>query len=78
MEKSRILINKKVVEKTKSVEVVGDIIVPDIKPDIVNIINTNGNSYVYKEDISQDNLRKYIKENVKVRWKYRYICCVFI
>ena len=42
MEKSRIKINKKIVEKTKVVEVNGDIIVPDIKPDIVNIINTNG------------------------------------
>ena len=57
MEKSKILINKKVVEKTKNVEVIGDIIVPDIKPDIVNIINTNGNPYIYKEDISDGRLR---------------------
>lgn len=57
MEENRIMINKKVVEKTKIIEVSGDIIVPDIKPDIINIINTNGNSYIYKEDISNGRLR---------------------
>lgn len=57
MEGNRITINKKVVEKTKMIEVTGDIIVPDIKPDIINIINTNGNAYIYKEDISQGRLR---------------------
>ncbi len=57
MEKSRIKINKKIVEKTKVVEVNGDIIVPDIKPDIINIINTNGNAYIYKQDISAGRIR---------------------
>lgn len=57
MEGNHVTINKKVVEKLKMVEVVGDIIVPDIKPDIINIINTNGNAYIYKEDISQGKLR---------------------
>ena len=57
MEKSRIKINKKIVEKTKVVEVNGDIIVPDIKPDIINIINTNGNAYIYKQDISVGRIR---------------------
>ncbi len=57
MGENRITINKKIVEKTKMVEVTGDIIVPDIKPDIVNIINTNGNAYIYKEDISLGRLR---------------------
>ncbi len=57
MEGNRITINKKVVEKVKIIEVTGDIIVPDIKPDIINIINTNGNAYVYKEEISQGRIR---------------------
>lgn len=57
MERNTIAINKKVVEKTKTIEVVGDIIVPDIKPDIINIINTNGNAYVYKEEITQGRMR---------------------
>ena len=53
MKETRIMINKKLVEKSKIIEVTGDIIVPDIKPDIINIINTNGNAYIYKEDVSQ-------------------------
>lgn len=57
MEKSKITINKKAVEKEKRVEILGDIIVPDIKPDIVNIINTNANSYVYKKEINESKVR---------------------
>ncbi len=51
MEKSTVVINKKTSSNTKTLEVNGDIIVPDIKPDIVNIINTNGIAYIYKKDI---------------------------
>lgn len=50
MEKNMISINKKMAEKVKQIEVKGDIIVPDTKPDIVNIINTNSNPYIYKEE----------------------------
>lgn len=57
MDNNSITISKKVVQKTKTVEVVGDIIVPDIKPDIINIIDTNGNAYIYKEDITQGRIR---------------------
>ncbi len=53
MEKSVVSINKKTVERTKSIEVKGDIIVPDTKPDIVNIINTNSNPYIYKESCEE-------------------------
>ena len=57
MEENCITINKKIVEKIKFLEVTGDIIVPDIKPDIVNIINTNGNVYICKEEVSEGKLR---------------------
>lgn len=57
MDKNNVVINKKIFNTSKSFEVVGDIIVPDIKPDIVNIINTNANSYIYKEDISEGKIR---------------------
>ncbi len=57
MEKNTVVINKKISTITKALEVNGDIIVPDIKPDIVNIINTNGIPYIYKEDISNGRLR---------------------
>lgn len=57
MEKNTISINKKMAEKVKTVEVKGDIIVPDTKPDIVNIINTNSNPYIYKEECSDGKYR---------------------
>ena len=50
MEKNTISINKKMASKMKNIEVKGDIIVPDAKPDIVTIINTNSNSNIYKEE----------------------------
>ena len=41
MEKNTISINKKLLERVKTIELQSDIIVPDTKPDIVNIINSN-------------------------------------
>ena len=41
-------INKKQIEKKKEIQVVEDVIVPDVKPDIVSIIDTNSVSYAYK------------------------------
>lgn len=57
MEKNIVVINKKTASVTKIIEVTGDIIVPDIKPDIVNIINTNATAYIYKEEISSSRIR---------------------
>lgn len=57
MEKNTVIINKKTASTTKILEINGDVIVPDIKPDIVNIINTNGIPYIYKEDISTGRVR---------------------
>ena len=57
MEKNAVIINKKIATSTKILEVSGDIIVPDIKPDIVSIINTNGVPYIYKEDVGNGRVR---------------------
>ena len=57
MEKNIISINKKTAEKHKNIEVKGDIIVPDAKPDIVNVISTNSNPYIYKEDCGDGRYR---------------------
>lgn len=57
MERNTVIINKKTASNTKVVEINGDVIVPDIKPDIVNIINTNGMAYIYKEDIGSGRVR---------------------
>ena len=53
MEKNTISINKKIGGFQKNLEVKGDIIVPDTKPDIVNIIGTNSTPYIYKEDYNK-------------------------
>ena len=57
MEKNVVTINKKISKNTKVLEVSGDIIVPDIKPDIAGIINTNGTGYIYKEEILTSKIR---------------------
>lgn len=57
MDKNNVVVNKKIFSTTKSFEVTGDIIVPDIKPDIVSVINTNANSYIYKEEITTGKVR---------------------
>lgn len=44
-------------EKVKTLEIKGDIIVPDTKPDIVNIIGTNSNPYIYKEECADGKYR---------------------
>ncbi|MBQ7410457.1 MAG: DUF3794 domain-containing protein [Clostridia bacterium] len=57
MEKNMVVINKKMASVSRTLEISGDVIVPDIKPDILNIINTNGIPYIYKEDIGNGRVR---------------------
>lgn len=57
MEKDIVVINKRLFRETRTIEVSGDIIVPDIKPDIVSVINTNGLGYLYKEDTQSGRVR---------------------
>lgn len=57
MEENVVVINKKTASNTKIIEVNGDIIVPDIKPDIVNIINANAIPYIYKEEVGTGRVR---------------------
>lgn len=57
MEKQKLKINRKLIEKEKEFEVRADIIVPDIKPDIVAVKNTNTNIYIRKEEIILGKMR---------------------
>lgn len=57
MEKQKMRINRKVMQKEKEFEVRADIIVPDIKPDMVAIKSTNANVYIRKEEITRGKLR---------------------
>lgn len=49
--KENLCVNKIVGQKTENLNVEGDIIVPDIKPDILNTINTSGNVCIYKKEV---------------------------
>ncbi len=49
--KERICINQLVGQKNDILEVEGDAIVNDIKPDILNVISVNGNVSIYKREV---------------------------
>lgn len=68
MNKQKIKINNNVLYKSKIFEVRGDVIVPDIKPDIVKIINSNGNAYIYKKELTTGRIR--IDGNIDIRVIY--------
>lgn len=50
-EKQKVCINQIVGQNVKEVEVEEDVIVNDIKPDVLNIINTDGIVCVYKKEV---------------------------
>ncbi len=49
--KEKFVLNKIVGQKSETIVVEGDMIVPDIKPDILNTINTTGNVCIYKKEV---------------------------
>ena len=53
----QMMLSQEVSSGNKNFEVKGDIIVPDIKPDIVTIVTSNANTYIYKEEISSGKIR---------------------
>lgn len=57
MEKEIIKIRKKDCELKKIIKLSGDILVPDTKPDIINIIGTNGMCLVRKDECSDKRIR---------------------
>lgn len=50
-EKESVCINKKVGQKKQEIVVEGDIIVNDIKPDVLSVISTNGIPCIYKKEV---------------------------
>lgn len=51
VQKNNLCINQIIGQKTENLTVEGDIIIPDIKPDILNAINTNGIICIYKKEV---------------------------
>jgi len=57
LKKEKVCVNKIVGQKLESIVVEGDIIVPDIKPDILNTISTSGNVCIYKKEAMEGKIR---------------------
>lgn len=57
MTRESLCINKIVGQKTENFVVEGDMIVPDIKPDILNTISTSGNICIYKKEVLDGKIR---------------------
>lgn len=55
--RERITINKLVCERTETIFVEDDIIVPDSKPDILSVISTTGNICIYKKEIIDEKIK---------------------
>lgn len=55
--KESFVLNKIVGQKNETIVVEGDIIVPDVKPDILNSINTTGNVCIYKKEVLDGKIR---------------------
>lgn len=55
--KENFVLNKIVGQKSETIVVEGDMIVPDVKPDILNTINTTGNVCIYKKEVLDGKIR---------------------
>lgn len=55
--KENFVLNKIVGQKSETIVVEGDMIVPDVKPDILNTINTVGNVCIYKKEVLDGKIR---------------------
>lgn len=55
--KETLNVNKVICEKREMINIQGDMIVPDSKPDILNTITTSGNVCIYKKEIMDGKIR---------------------
>ncbi len=56
-EKDSLCINQIVGQKIENITISGDVIVPDIKPDILNTIHTSGNVFIYKKEALEGKIK---------------------
>lgn len=70
--KEALNVNKVVCEKKEIINVQGDMIVPDSKPDILNTISTNGNVCIYKKEAMDGKIK--IDGNILVYIMYLADC----
>ena len=55
--KENLCINQVVGRRQTTINIEGDVIIPDIKPDILSVINTSGNVFVYKKEVLDGKIR---------------------
>ena len=55
--RDNICVNHIIAQKTENAIIEGDSIIPDIKPDIINAISTNGTVCIYKKEINEGKVR---------------------
>ena len=55
--KEALNVKKVICEKKEIINIQGDMIVPDSKPDILNTINTSGNVCIYKKEVMEEKIR---------------------
>lgn len=55
--KENICINQIIGQKSENIIVEGDCIIPDIKPDILSVINISGNICIYKKEVVDGKIR---------------------
>ena len=55
--RDNICVNHIIGQKTENFIVEGDNIIPDIKPDIINEVSTNGTVCIYKKEVSENKVR---------------------
>ena len=55
--KENLRINKKVATRKEIIVVEGDVIVPDAKPDVLNVICTSGVACIYKKEIIDEKIK---------------------
>ena len=57
LEKSKLAVNQVITNKNENIIVDGDCIVPDVKPDILEIVGTSGVVNIYKKEVMDGKVR---------------------
>ncbi len=68
LEKSKLAINQVITNKKQTIEIDGDCIVPDVKPDILEIVGTSGIVNIYKKEVMDGKVRVDGSVNVYVMY----------
>ena len=68
LEKSKLAINQVITNKKETIEINGDCIVPDVKPDILEIVGTSGVVNIYKKEVMDGKVRVDGSVNVYVMY----------